>query len=729
MIETDEGYRLDLQRVERSRWFYIDTPQGRSDWYELSVQQVPLIEELWVAYRYPAHTARPPRRYRLTSDKIEALTGTEVSLEAVSNYPLAAARVELFAGDPSHSRPQPQQKLLLRPAAQSAPRVRGAFRLTQSGRLTLRLVGANQQLGPELREIPLVALDDQPPQVALVDPEPLALAVEGWKVPLEVDATDDFQVTDLQVHYRFDGQPSQSVKLTTGGSDRRQRHGQAELDLAQLAAKAGDRIQVSATATDNHPSGGQVGASPLHRIEVISHDQYLDHMRSVYQLQEMLDEIAAVNERLDELAQQRQHLLDEIDALHRSLANGQQFDVQQHQPSEQLRQELEQYAAQMHEFAGRLDERLAAPQVYDAEQAYRQQLEALAEQLERQRRDVDDLEEALEALSRDGKPGAEELERLQQAREHLRRSTEPLTQPETTGLAESQRQVEKLVQAHRMLQELERIERVVQQQRELAQRFQTLEPAPRPSTDQQRRTDQLARQQERLNQELDEAQRALRKVAEDAKKTLPRTSTDACRLCDSIGQAGISGDQQEAARAARQGAVPQAQQSARQAADKLESLAAQGPRPGASDIGREWSPDDLDRGLRLSPQGVERTLQQLARSQSLRPFASGQLDARAESHGRLAGSSRVGLHGPRPPDPMFAARRGQRTQPSSRGGGEPSADGPVGEAETIDATARSADLDAAGNVRGVPVGYRDQAEAYFRRLAEEAAGEPTESDK
>jgi hypothetical protein len=42
-------------------------------------------------------------------------------------------------------------------------------------------------------------------------------------------------------------------------------------------------------------------------------------------------------------------------------------------------------------------------------------------------------------------------------------------------------------------------------------------------------------------------------------------------------------------------------------------------------------------------------------------------------------------------------------------------------AEQISADARQDAWGRAGNLRGVPVGYRDQAEAYFRRLSEQSA--------
>ncbi len=52
-------FELDLERVERSRTFYIDTPQGRSRRYRLDVLPVPLFETVSVQYAYPSYTHWP----------------------------------------------------------------------------------------------------------------------------------------------------------------------------------------------------------------------------------------------------------------------------------------------------------------------------------------------------------------------------------------------------------------------------------------------------------------------------------------------------------------------------------------------------------------------------------------------------------------------------------------------------------------------------------------------
>jgi hypothetical protein len=52
-------------------------------------------------------------------------------------------------------------------------------------------------------------------------------------------------------------------------------------------------------------------------------------------------------------------------------------------------------------------------------------------------------------------------------------------------------------------------------------------------------------------------------------------------------------------------------------------------------------------------------------------------------------------------------------------GNDGSSSGERSEAEQINPETREPSQSGVGGMRGVPVGYRDEAEAYFKRLAEE----------
>ena len=83
--------------------------------------------------------------------------------------------------------------------------------------------------------------------------------------------------------------------------------------------------------------------------------------------------------------------------------------------------------------------------------------------------------------------------------------------------------------------------------------------------------------------------------------------------------------------------------------------------------------------------------------------------------------SRFSLRGPAMPSSGSAeGRSGRMTARQSNGRSDDSYSSDDAQAaESISVDSRFGTATGAGNLRGVPVGYRDQAEAYFRRLSEE----------
>ncbi len=721
MISGEGGFQLELQQVTASRDFYIDTPGGRSDWYRLAVREVPLFEEVWVEYQYPPHTDWAPRRHRLQGHDIEALVGTQVVLEARSNLPLSHGEIEIFGEEPSQ---EARSLVRLTPDASDPRQVRGAFRLESSGRIMMRLVGYNKAPGAEVREAALIAVPDEPPRVAVADPEPLVLAVEDWKIPVSIEAADDVQVRDMELNLAHNGQQKPPVPLDNRSADRRHGRGEFELDLAEFGARAGDEIRLFASARDNHPDGGQSADSGTHVIQVISQAEYLDYLRSMYQMEQLQEEIAALNEQLQDLGAERAQTLDELESLTESLQPDEALTDDQRDQLQRLEQQLDQFAEQTERLTQQVQQRLEHPQMYDAEQPYREQLQALAEQLQQQPSAASEMQQALESLAESEMPQAEQLQRARQALEQMQQQSAPFDDPTRQGLEQTRELAQQLQQAQRMMSEASRLQEVMQQQRELADRLQALPEMPQPTPAQQRRADRLAREQELLEQELQDAQTALREAAQQSQQDLPRTAADAERLCQAISSQGIPQDQQQASQSARQGMPRQAEQAAERAAEKLESLASQCPNPqGAS--------GELDGGLGLSRESLQQTLQQLAQGEGLArlgaqsgrgapPSASSPGPPGTERSRASGGKSQFGLRGPQPPQEAFQGRRRGQGRDERGGPGDPAwADDELAEAERIESQSRQSTANAAGNLRGVPVGYRDQAEAYFRRLAEE----------
>lgn len=659
-------------------------------------------------------------------------------LEVTSNYPLEHAHVRLFQdGTPSE---EPARLVTLAADSSDPRRAQGTFSLDFSGRVTLQLVGQNGVTGPETREARLIAIADKPPQVRLASPEPTALAVEGWKLPVKIEAADDVQLDDIELHFAHNEQPSESVTLENSSADRRRGRAEWELDLAKLGAKPGDEIRMFASATDTHPDQPQSADSPTHVIQVISQEEYTDYLRSLYQMESLQEEISQLQEQLAEQAQQQQQAQQALQELADQMQAGQPLSETQQQQLEQAQQQLDQAQAKTGELQQQIQERLEQPQLYDLETPYRERLQELGEQLAQQQQTMEQTQQQLDALADNPRPTPESLEQLQQGLAQMQQQREamsgepPANDQDSPSLEQLRQDAEKLQLAQQMMSEAQRIQQVMQQQRELADRLQPLRSQPSLSPEQQARADRLAREQELLDQQLREATDALRKAAEQAQEKLPKTAQDAQQLCNAVEKLDVDGDQRQCASSARKGQGEQAHESADRAADKLESLAGQ-----CNSSAQGAAESDLDRGLGLSKPSFKQTLQQMAQAQQFgqklgqglgqRPGQSsgqgmGAQPGQAQGQRGEGGLPRgdFGLHGPQPPrENAFAngRRRGNRDNATDDGLGRHPDDDSWGTAEEISADSHEGVWGRAGNLRGVPMDYRDEAEAYFRRLSQQ----------
>ncbi len=703
-------YLLTLDQVEQSRDFYIDTPKGRSRTYRLPVTMVPRIESAQVTYRYPEYLGLDPHQHSLTGRDVRAIVGSEVEIEVHSNLPLQEGTLQLTETKEDDESVSETIKLSADP--QMPTMARGRFTLQHSGYGRLSLTGTNQSVSNEAPEFRIIAVPDRRPRIEILEPEPVVVVVEDWTIPVVIEAIDDVELSSLELTMAINGLTVEPIQLDDEVPDRRQAMGRYEFELGELGARPGDIITYYATAFDNHPSGDHFVDTDTYVIQVISNEEFIEYMRRTYRMEQLQEEMEALREQLGELQDAREQMLEELKELQDRIEQGDALSEEDQQRMKQLQESLEQFADKAQDLAKEMQDRLDQEQLYDMEQSYREMLEQVSEKLNQQADSASPLQEAMSTMSSSSSPSPSQQQQFKEALEQFRQQQEPFDAKTQEQIDQTEQQAEAFRMADQMLSQAERIRSVIQQQRELADRLQPFQNLDQMDPQQQRRATRLAREQELLRQELDEALSALEQAAQGAEETLPKTSGDASQLCQGIRQSKAMGDQDQAAQAARDGQGQNAHQAAEAAADKLESFLSQCNSPGGS------APGDLDGGLSLSQSNIRNSLQQLAQGRSMPGLNPG----RGQSGRGMGGSmSRFSLRGPAmPATGLSEGRSGRMTARQAKGryDGSDSADDAQA-AESISVDSRFGTASGAGNLRGVPVGYRDQAEAYFRRLSEE----------
>ncbi len=100
MFLNEEGvFVLPIERAEKTREFYIETPKGRSTRSLFSVLAVPSFERAEVRYQFPKYTGWSSTGNELDDRGIRALEGTEIFVSATATMPLRSGKLEIVDPD------------------------------------------------------------------------------------------------------------------------------------------------------------------------------------------------------------------------------------------------------------------------------------------------------------------------------------------------------------------------------------------------------------------------------------------------------------------------------------------------------------------------------------------------------------------------------------------------------------------------------------------------------
>lgn len=715
----DASFVLPIERAAESCEFYIDTPAGRSRRYPFQVLLVPLFEKVELAYAFPDYTKWPGHQHLLDARGIQALQGTRVTIKVKSNIPLRDGRLELLHLKSGDDRPVATTSVVLTPNTADITSASATFPVEFRGRFQLSLAATNGAESLEKLEGALTAVEDRAPRVAIIEPAPHLVVVENWKVPVIVQATDDVAIGRLRLFRSINGWGPTPIDLSFDAQLPTSTMGHYAFDLKSLGARAGDVIHYFASAYDNRPPTGQSTDTETYVIQVISEAEYVELARRDYQISEIEQELEGFREQLDKLQAEREQLLKQLEELKKKLDSGEDLTAEEQEQLKKLEKQLQEFQEQAEQLAKKMRDRAEQTQLYDLEKPYQEMLQKLSKQLDQQASNAKQVADKLSKM-RSGNSQAEQ--ELQDALDKFEKEDEPFDQETQEQLEQSQEELELIRKADELLANAERLRAITLRQRDLADRLAQFRDKENLSGDDRQRAERLAKEQELLQQELEEATHELEKSAEALKKDLPQMAGDALKLAQELKDLKIPGDQSMAARQARIGAGEKARAASESAAKKLESLMEK--LCDCQGTGEQLA-NKIDGPLKLSKPGMQNSLKQMSQGRRM-PGLPGSNPSQSEGSagGGVAGSrTRTVIVGPHMPSEGESEvdREAARMQAGGRGRGPGMGVDSQGQAspETLIPAASRNRAVSGPNTRGVPVGYRDQAEAYFKRLAEE----------
>jgi hypothetical protein len=437
------GWRATVAHVAAPIHYFVRAHAGRSARHKIGVITAPQLRSVHFHVTPPAYTNRPSWEGPLPQGGLAVLRGTTVELWARSNRPLGGGILQFHAGQQVHTRE-------LTPTSPEAAEVAGAFEVQGAGKITVQVTDVDGQSSTEPFSAPVTIVNDERPEVRLLEPAQLSFATPSAVLPVQLVAEDDYGLARLQLFRSLNdsrGLP-QEIKLSTPARLRWTTTVTAPLAAYGLAP--GDEIKLFARAEDTDPDGPNGADSNVATVKIISEEEYQRLMLA----QQTIEHFIAIYRQ----AQRRTaKLADEVEGLRKKAKDLSADDAKQ------ALAELTKRIGEERDALRKLTER---PLPFDLDAELKRLLRDSTDRLAR-------LEDRVRALAKSGYTPQELAELLRQMERDLDQQQGELEREAVDPL-------ERLAAALPLLEDAARFVILVRQQKALAERLRFLDGQERP---------------------------------------------------------------------------------------------------------------------------------------------------------------------------------------------------------------------------------------------------------
>lgn len=240
--------------LQQDMVYYLSAGDCRTENYRVVARVAPDITVESVRYDFPKYTGLPPRT-ALREGDLRAPLGTQVTIEAIANYEIQRAEIDLNCTGKPGLRMEANGnravgRFVLR-ASSTAPD-RAEFESYQ-----LRFVDIDRRENPRPIRHRIENIPDEPPEVEIVAPkeEETVVPLDG-RIDVQVTARDpDFGLKRVAVRAEVDGRelalPPLLDRPASKPGDNRPWQGEIGLEPRSLKLAPGQRVAYWAEAEDN----------------------------------------------------------------------------------------------------------------------------------------------------------------------------------------------------------------------------------------------------------------------------------------------------------------------------------------------------------------------------------------------------------------------------------------------------------------------------------------------
>jgi hypothetical protein len=237
MTRTDKGFAFTFFSVREALKYYVAAGGIRSRDYQINVVDLPSINNLKLTYHFPTWTGRKPEVVEPGGD-VTALKDTRIDVDASADAPLPATQLVLDENSTSMN--------------VDGTHAAGSFTVQKEGRyyLVATVAGENVRLSDDYF---IRVMDDAKPDIKVVRPGRDYGASSIEEVTTHIDASDDYGLNEVTLHYAVNGAKWQTIALPAGKQSVSDDHVFALESLGDQGAalKPGDLISYYAEAKDH----------------------------------------------------------------------------------------------------------------------------------------------------------------------------------------------------------------------------------------------------------------------------------------------------------------------------------------------------------------------------------------------------------------------------------------------------------------------------------------------
>jgi hypothetical protein len=672
-LAPDRSFFQTLVNLREPTEFFVTDGKARSKRFPISIRYTPRITFVEMSTAFPEYTGRTAKTAKL-SDEVQSFPEeTRVTFRAASNRPLRDGELvltPLLGGA--------VRRLPLTIEAQNTM-VGGGFTLTEPTSFTLTVRDVNGLACAEPRQGRFKVLPDERPQLAVLEPGRNAVATPSIKVPVRVQAQDDYGVSRvvwLRGHNRSIERPfNMKVELKNGPQSV---EAAGAFDLEKLGVRAGDEIEYYFEAADNYPKGPNVALSKLYKLQVISKEQYEQVLKRMAARKALFEPYFKLSAWLRRMAERARNLQD-------AAAGGTEAE------KKSLGKDAADFAEDLQKYREELAKVGEQALMFDVEQAFRTAL-ALQDTA------VKELSDKLKKSLAGGSPSADDLK-------DMARALTKMSEAERENVSEPAQNIASVAQVIARADVFTRLAREEATVAQLLRRF--AEQTNSLSRIEQMEVQELAHQQRRIHTEL---QKLLTSLPELLAQVPAETAFDNLRkdveeFLKAVRDAKIEDDVSGSAKSLGDLDSMTGQALAQLAADKMAKLIAK----------CQGMPQQGQACLRFKPQlqsSLGNSLQQI-----LDAMGAGQGQGQGGQDGYSMFNDDVALYGPNVElAGQQAGGRAERSGASGRAG-----ERITGEFPDASGTAQT----APGRVRlqpdaKFPLRYREIVGDYFKAIAEDS---------